>query len=171
MTIITISKNKKIIVSITAIFLFCLGYYLSVYDSFAYQSNNFTIGSLMMATSFFAFPVLWLDLGENPKSKNYTIIIPTIIFLFCIIFLLTNNKKKYLVEELNKYGIIATAKVTGSEFENHKSGRKYFATFKYKTNGKEFVQRIENYKEEYKEGEILKILVSKRNPEMFEIVE
>ena len=59
MSLITISKNNKILVSVIATILIFIGYYLAVYKSFNYQSNNDTIGNVMMLISISLFLNLW----------------------------------------------------------------------------------------------------------------
>ena len=71
MSLITISKNNKILVSVIATILIFIGYYLAVYKSFSYQSNNDTIGNVMMLISISLFPMLWLNINENSKWKKY----------------------------------------------------------------------------------------------------
>ena len=75
MSLIKISKRNKIVVSVIATILIFVGYYLAIYKSFSYQSNNDTIGNVMMIISMGLFPMLWLNIADNSKWKKYAYII------------------------------------------------------------------------------------------------
>ena len=165
MTLINISKRKKLIVSIIAVFLIFLGYYLAVYKSFNYQSSNQTIGNVLMIISIIIFPMLWYDGGENPTSKSKKFLIPNVIIAIGIIVGVISLRNNYLTNELNNYGTKVIGKVSGFEIETQRSGKTDYATFKYEFENKHYLQRIENYDNEYKLNQNLNIKISKRNPE------
>ena len=171
MTLINISKRKKIIVSIIAFFFIFLGYYLAVYKSFSYQSNNQTIGNVLMIISIIIFPMLWYDAGENPSVKSKIFLIPNVFIAIGIVIGVISLRDNYLKNEINNYGTKVIGKVSGFEIETHRRGKTDYATFIYEFENKRFVQRIENYDNEYKLNQNLNIKISKRNPEMFEIIE
>ena len=171
MSLITISKRNKIIVSIIATILIFVGYYLSVYKSFSYQSKNDTIGNVMMIISIGLFPMLWLNIAENSKWKKYAYVAPMVIIGCILVFVMIAKKKEYLEEELNKYGQVAIGKVIGFQVEHTRRSKFDYATFKYEYENKQFIQKTENFDNEYKIGQILNLKISKRNPEMFKIVE
>ena len=171
MSLIKISKRNKIVVSVIATILIFVGYYLAIYKSFSYQSNNDTIGNAMMIISIGLFPMLWLNIAENSKWKKYAYVAPMVIISIILIILMMAKKKEYLEEELKKYGINANGKVIGFEVENHRSSKTDYATFKYEYENKQYTQRIENYDDEYKINQNLNLKISKRNPEMFKIIE
>ena len=170
MSLITISKKNKIIVSIIALILIFVGYYLAIYKSFSYQSNNDTIGNVIMLISIGLFPMLWLNINENSKWKKYIYIVPMIIIGIVIIIVTIAKKKEYLEEEINKYGKNAVGKVIGFEVGKGRSKRHY-VTFEYEFENKQYIQRIENYDNEYVISQNLNLKISKRNPEMFKIIE
>ncbi len=170
MSLITISKNNKILVSVIATILIFIGYYLAVYKSFSYQSNNDTIGNVMMLISISLFPMLWLNINENSKWKKYVYVLPMVIIGIIIIIVTIAKKKEYLEEEINKYGKNAVGKVIGFEVGKGRSKRHY-VTFKYEFENKQFIQRFENYYDEYELNQNLNLKISKRNPEMFKIIE
>lgn len=171
MSLITISKRNKIIVSIVATILIFVGYYLSVYNSFSYQSNNDITGNVMMIISISLFPMLWLNIGKNSKWEKFATIAPMVIISIFLIIVMISKKNEYLEDELNKYGTNTIGKVTGFEIETHKSSKTDYATFKYEFENKQFIQRIENYDNEYELNQNLNIKISKINPEMFKIIE
>jgi hypothetical protein len=170
MSLITISKKNKILVSLIAIFLIFIGYYLAVYKSFGYQSNNDTIGNVMILISIGIIPMLWLNINKNSKWKKYIYILPMVIIGIIIIIVTLAKKKKYLEEEINKYGKNAIGKVIGFEVGKGRSKRHY-VTFKYEFENKQYIQRIENYDDEYEINQNLNLKISKRNPEMFKLIE
>jgi hypothetical protein len=170
MTLINISKRNKIIVSVFATILIFTGYYLAIYKSFSYQSSNQTIGNVMMLISIGLFPMLWLNVAENSKWKKYVYVAPMVVIGIIIVILTIAQKKEYLEEELNKYGNKALGKVIGFEVGKGRSKTNY-ATFKYMFENEHYIQRIENYDDEYKINQNLNLLISKRNPEMFKIIE
>ena len=172
MSLITISKRNKIIVSIIAIFLIFVGYYLSIYKSFSYQSSNDTYGNVMMIISISLFPMLWLNIGKNSKWEKFATIAPMVIISFVLIIGMGIKRDEYLENELNKNGTNSIGVITGFEIETHRRGRQTdYATFKYEFEHKQLIQRIENYDNEYKLNQNLKLKISKNNPEMFKILE
>ena len=171
MSLITISKRNKVIVSILATILIFVGYYLAIYKSFSYQSNNDTIGNVMMLISISLFPMLWLNIAENSKWKKYVYVVPMVIIGIILVIVMIAKKKEYLEGELSKYGNDIVGKVIGFEVENHRRSKTDYATFKYEFENKQFIQRIENYDNEYELNQNLKLKISKRNPEMFKIIE
>jgi uncharacterized membrane protein len=173
MSLITISKSNKIIVSIIATVLIFVGYYLSVYKSFSYQSKNDTIGNVMMIISIGLFPMLWLNIAENSKWKKYAYVMPMVIIGCVLVFVMITKKKEYLEEELNKYGQVVVGKVIGFEVEHTRRSKFDYATFKYEYEyeNKQFIQKTENFDSEYRIDQILNLKISKRNPEMFKIIE
>lgn len=171
MSLIKTSKRNKIIVSILALLLIFFGYYLAIYKSFNYQSSNQTIGGVMILTCISLFPMLWLNISKNPRWKKYVYTIPIVIIGSGIVIGIMIKRKNHLKEELNKYGINTVGIVTGYEVEHHRRNKTDYATFKYEFENKQFIQRIENYDDEYKLNQSLNIRISKRSPEMFEIIE
>ena len=171
MTLITISKRNKIIVSVIAIVLIIIGYYLSVYKSFGYQSNNDTTGNVLMLISIGLFPMLWLNIADNSKWKKYVYVVPMVIVGCILVFVVMAKKREYLEEELSKYGQVAVGKVIGFEVEHTRRSTFDYATFKYEYQSKQFIQKTENFDNEYKIDQILNLKISKRKPEMFKIIE
>jgi heme/copper-type cytochrome/quinol oxidase subunit 4 len=171
MSLIKISKRNKIIVSVIATFLIFIGYYLAIYKSFSYQSNNDTIGNVMMIISIGLFPMLWLNIAENSKWKKYAYVAPMVIISIVLIIMMIAKKKEYLEKELKEYGKDVVGRVTGFEVEHHRRSKTDYATFKYEFENKQYIQRIENYDYEYKINQNLNLKISKRNPEMFKIIE
>lgn len=171
MSLIKISKRNKIIVSVIATILFFVGYYLSVYKSFSYQSSNDSTGNAMMIISIGIFPMLWLNIAENSKWKKYVYVVPMVIISCILVFVMIAKKKEYLEDELNKYGQVAVGKVIGFEVEHTRRSKFEYATFKYEYENKQFIQKTENFDNEYKIDQILNLKISKRNPEMFKIIE
>ena len=170
MSLIKISKRNKIAVSVIAIILIFVGYYLAIYKSFGYKSNNDTIGNVMMLISIGSFPMLWLNLLENSKGEKYQFVVPMVIVSMILIFVTMKKKEEYLEEEINNYGINANGNVIGFEIGKGRS-RTHYATFKYEFENKQYIQRIENYDDEYKINQNLNLKISKKNPEMFKIIE
>ena len=170
MSLITISKRNKIIVSIIATVGIFFGYYITVFKSFNYQSNNDTIGNVLTIISVGLFPMLWLNIAENSKWKKYAYVLPMVIFGCILVFVTIAKKKEYLEDELNKYGQNAAGKVIGFEIGKGRS-KTHYATFKYEFENKQYIQRITDYDDEYKINQILNLKISKRNPEMFAIKE
>lgn len=171
MSLIKTSKKNKIIVSVLALLLIIFGYYLAIYKSFSYQSSNQTIGNVMILSCISLFPMLWLNISENSRWKKYIYVIPMVIIGSGIAIGIMIKRKNYLKEELNKYGINTAGIVTGFEVEHHRRSKTDYATFKYEFENRQFIQRIENYDDEYKLNQSLNIRISKRSPEMFEIIE
>lgn len=171
MALIKISKKNKIIVSVVATILIFTGYYLVVYKSFNYQSSNQTIGNVMMLISISLFPMLWLDVAENSKWKKYVYVAPMVVIGIILIVFNMIKKNEYLKEELDKYGIEIEGKVIGFEVEHRRRSKTDYATFKYQFENKQYKQRIENYDNEYNLNQNLNLKISKRNPEMFKIIE
>ena len=170
MSLIKISKRNKIIVSIIAAVCIFIGYYLSVFKSFNYQSNNDTIGNVLTIISVGLFPMLWLNIADNSKWKKYAYVAPMVIFGCILVFVTIAKKKEYLENELNKYGKNAVGKVIGFEVGKGRS-KTHYATFKYEFEKKQYIQRIADYDDEYKINQILNLKISQRNPEMFAINE
>jgi hypothetical protein len=170
MSLITISKRNKVIVSIIAIILIFVGYYLAIYKSFSYQSNNHTIGNVMILISISIFPMLWLNITEKSKWRKYVYVAPMVIIGVILVFVMIAKKKEYLEVEISKYGNDAIGKVIGFEVGKGRSKRHY-VTFKYEFENKQFIQRFENYYNDYKLNQNLSLKISKRNPEMFKIIE
>ena len=170
MSLITISKRNKIIVSIIATVGIFFGYYLTVFKSFNYQSNNDTIGNVLTIISVGLFPMLWLNIAENSKWKKYAYVAPMVIFGCILVFVTIAKKKEYLEHELNKYGKNAVGKVIGFEVGKGRS-KTHYATLKYAFENKQYIQRIADYDDAYKINQILNLKISQRNPEMFAIKE
>ena len=172
MNFIKLSKRDKILVSVIATIIIFVGYYLAIYKSFSYQSKKFMIGNVMMLISLSLFPMLWLNIAEYSKKKIYVYIVAPLVFIgFISVFVTIAKKIEYLEEELNKHGINVVGKVIGFEVERHRRTKTEHATFKYEFENKQFIQRIENYDDEYKLNQNLNLKISKRNPEMFKIIE
>ena len=170
MSLIKISKRNKIVVSVIATILIFVGYYIAIYKSFSYQSSNQTIGNAMMLISISLFPMLWLNVAENSKWKKYVYVAPMVVIGIIIVILTIAKKKEYLEEEINKYGKNTLGKVIGFEVGKGRSNTHY-ATFKYVFENKQYIQRIENYDDEYTINQNLQLKISKVNPEMFKIIE
>lgn len=167
MTLIDISSNKKIIITIVGILLTFTGYYLSVYKSFEYASKNQTYGGVMMIISIAIIQMMWLDVT---KFTNKIQIAFLVIIGIVIIFGTMALRQSYLTKELNKNGIRTIATVVGFEIDN--SGRKArsYAQLRYKCNGQQILQRVEYFDDIYKLNQKLNILASTENPQMFEII-
>jgi hypothetical protein len=171
MALINISKRNKIIVSVIATILIFIGYYLAIYKSFKYQSSNETIGNVMMLISIGLFPMLWLNVAENSKWKKYVYVAPMVVVGIVLIVFNMTKKKEYLEEELDKYGMATEGKVIGFEVKHRRRSKTDYATFIYQFENQQYKQRIKNYDNEYKLNQNLKLKISKRNPEMFKIIE
>ena len=120
-----------------------------------------------MTISLAVLPMLWLNVSENSKWKKFIYIAPMVVIGIGIIIGVMLKKESYLEEELVKNGINTIGIITGFEKESHNTN---YATFKYRVNGKEYIQRIEYYDDTYKIGDNLNIKSSKINPEMFKII-
>ena len=170
MTLITISKKNKVLVSIVALLLTGLGYYLAVYKSFGYKSDHDIIGSVMIIVSLGIIEMMWLDVSNYSNKQTVHVAILTFIGLITIIGTMM-LKQNYVSSELSKNGIDATATVVG--FEADKGGRttRKYAQIQYKCNNNQILQRVEYFDDKYKLNQDLKVRVSKSNPNLFEIIQ
>ena len=96
------------------------------------------------------FPMLWINIAQNSKFKKYVYITPMVIISIILIIAIGIKKNYYLEEELNRNGINITGKVIGFETEHHRRSTTDYARFNYEFENKEYIQRIENYDQEYK---------------------
>ncbi len=114
--------------------------------------------------------MLWLNITEKSKWRKYVYVAPMVIIGVILVFVMIAKKKEYLEVEISKYGNDAIGKVIGFEVGKGRSKRHY-VTFKYEFENKQFIQRFENYYNDYKLNQNLSLKISKRNPEMFKIIE
>ena len=167
---INISKKYKISIAIILISVIGLGYHLSVYNAYHYQSSNNTLGGLLIIISFIIYPLPWIDINKNKLRKILFSITMTIIALVVIIQL-TALRHKYEKTEIASNPAYAEARIVG--FESSRLGRRSrkrnYATISYYFNNKEIIQRIEYHKPIYKRGQIIKVRFSSKYPEMFEV--
>jgi hypothetical protein len=170
MALITISTNKKIIVSIILVPVIILGYYLAIYQSYRYQSANNTTGSSMVIISLIGYSMLWLNINYKSKKQSVPNIILTVVISIAIIITFMVLKSNYETEQIDKKPEHAIAHVTGFEIEKSLRGREsQYATIEYKYSDKVVVQRISDYDETYKIGDTLKVKFSGVYPEMFKV--
>ncbi len=73
-----------------------------------------------------------------------------VVISIIIIIGISIKRENYLEGELNKNGINRIGKVTGFEIEHYRRSKTDYAIFKYEFENKQFIQRIENYDNEYK---------------------
>lgn len=170
MTLITISKRNKIIVSFFAVILVAVGYYLAVYESYGYGSKNDIYGGVMIMISIGIIEMMWLNMDRYANKNTFQVALLTIIGVIVIFgtMMLRNN---YVETELNKNGVFTTGTVVG--FESEGSGRtaENFAQIKYSYNSNQVLQRVQYFDNKYELNQTLKIFVSKRNPDIFRIIE
>jgi len=170
MTFITISKRNKILVSVIGVISILVGYYLAVYKSFSYGSKNDIIGSVIIIFCFAIIEMMWLNMDRYSNKNTFQVTLLTIVGVIVIIgmMFLRNN---YLESELSRNGINTIGTVVG--FEADRSGRttRNYAQIKYEYSKNQILQRVEYFDNKYKLNQTLKIIVSKREPEMFKIIE
>lgn len=165
MYLIRISKKNKIIFSIVLGILMAVGYYLAVYQSFRYQSENQTIGGVMLLSGICFLTMIWF------RWRKFWSMFAMIFVSILLIFLILQHKKYYIADELKKNGVQVKAKVIGFEEKKSRRSTTPFATFEYEFQNKKYRQRIENYDDEYKQNQILNLKISSEKPEIFEILE
>jgi len=176
MNIASLSKAKRILLSVFALILLLPGYYLAVYQSFGYQSNNLEIGLTVIFISLLFISILWLNAKDytnqkpNP-AKLIFIIVGAGMGVISIVLIVDYAKENYLRHELYKNGIKTTAVVVDFEYETIKSSEIAYATIKYKLGSQEVIQRFKTFNSRYSIGQTLPVNISTSNPEMFEIIE
>lgn len=171
MSLNALSVKRKTIISLIALVLIPIGYYISVYMSFSYKSQNFVYGGVLLLLSLFTLNMLWSKVLENLNYKRPIYLIPIVMMSVVIIIGLTMIRSSVLNIELNNFGKETTAKVIGFEKDYSLKGRRRdYATIQYQINKKVVTQRTENYSNEYRQNQTLNLLVSNRNPEMFKII-
>jgi hypothetical protein len=161
---------SKTIFTILAILLIFIGYYISVYKSFSYQSNNQAIGAVIIIICISLIPIIWsgIRIISNWKKYLYAILMTPIAFI--VIFITIESKKNHLKNELLQNGINRKGEVIGFEIESRKGRKTKYAKISYEFQNKKLIQRIENKNNEYKLNQKLILNISKLHPEMFEIV-
>jgi cell division protein FtsL len=171
MGLTNITKRNKIIIAAVLVVLAVIGYYLAVYQSFAYQSNNNTIGNGIISFSIIAIQMLWLNISDDSKWRKFLSFSAVVVSLIVIFVITFNQQEQYLEEELQNYGVNSIGTVIGFEVETHRrSPDTQYATFNYRFENKVLIQRVENYDNEYSLNQKLNLKISKRHPEMFKIM-
>jgi hypothetical protein len=171
-----LSRKTKVIVSALGVIAFVIGFYVSVFNSFGYQSNNEAIGLTCMLLSLLVYPILWPDLllkiqwKASVLMKTLVITGGGMVLVISFVFMIYYLRENYLQSELNKHGIQTTAIVTGFEYESRRSGKVEYATIQYASGNKTITQRVTNYSGTYHINQKLSIYYSRNNPEMFEVI-
>ncbi|WOC52607.1 hypothetical protein BPO_1960 [Bergeyella porcorum] len=164
MYLINISKKSKYIFSIILVILIGVGYYISVYKSYKYQSNNDTIGGIFILLGLFFLYFFWFRWREK---KSFILL--GVISIFTIIFLFI-QRINYIDKELNKHGVIVKAVVIDFETDRYSRKKREYATFKYQFQNKVYIQRVEYFeKDEYRLHQWFDVKISKNKPEIFDI--
>ena len=114
--------------------------------------------------------MMWLNMDRYTNKNTFQVTLLTIIGVIVIFgtMMLRNN---YVEMELSRNGVFTTGTVVG--FETDGSGRttENYAQIKYSYNSNQVLQRVQYFDDKYKLGQTLNIIVSKRNPDIFRIIE
>jgi hypothetical protein len=159
------SKIKKFAILLGSTLTFILGYYVSVYHTFYYQTYNDLFGLLLVSSSIMTMTFICLNLSLVNKKKNIIVsIIAVVLTLIAtgFIFVKTISFNK---NQLDLYGVVTKACVVG--FESGYKSTKY-ATISYESNGNKILQRIMIVsKDHYEKGDSIQIRFSSEHPELF----
>ena len=170
MTLITISRKHKILVTAFAILLTGLGYYLAVYKSFGYRSKNYIIGDVMILISLGIIEMMWLDMDRYANKNTFQVTVLTFIGIVTIMGTMM-LKQNYLNSELNKNGFDTKATVVGFETDNSGRTTRNYAQIQYEYNSNQIIQREEYFDDKYKMNQNLKVRISKSDPYLYRIVQ
>jgi uncharacterized protein YneF (UPF0154 family) len=169
MTLIKIPKKNKIITSIVLLVFIVIGFYLSVYKSYMYESNNDSTGFVLCYVSLLVLPMLWFEYEVISKIIKILFIAFSLLVAVFLFWLIGSTKTKYENSELKKNGVFTKAKIFDLIIVKGRRSKTEYAIFKYTFENKEFLQRVMNFDETYKIDQILNLKISSKNPEMFEI--
>ena len=169
MEIYQYSKTEKIIIAIFSLTTMVVGFYLAVYQSHYYNSNNFMIGLTLVLISCYMLVLLRFKI-EFDKNKLKIGLFTLLIFIVSH-FTLHFSQENYIDTEV-KNGIEATAIVTEVKPEiRGKQTSIKLVVLNYFHQGKKITQSIEDYEKIYKINDSIKIKYSKTKPEIFKVIE
>jgi uncharacterized membrane protein len=169
---INISKNKRPIVTVVSTAIIFLGYYLAVYQSFGYQSNNGNFGRAIMILSMFSCAFLWVGVDYSKKWQVIRFVLVIVAILISVIILTLLQRDKYLESELMENGETISATIIGFETEEGRKNLKTnYVTISYEYRAMRYRQRFIKHHDNFEMGQNLEITISKRNPEMFKLSE
>lgn len=165
-------------VTIGCILLAILSLYLFITKS--YRGTFWCISSLTFHIGSFAIIyALWSDSDQYPfperkkslKQKFQEVLIMLIgIIYFAFILIVTVD---YEDNQLMKYGERQTSKVTSSftKYLSRGGGWRRFVEIEYSFNDKTYHQNFRDYDTIYKIGDNVNILISTKDPMLFEVLE
>ena len=169
---------SEIMVSIGCILLAILSLYFFITKS--YRGIFWCISSLTLHICSFAILfALWSGSDQYPfpkrkkslKQKFHEVLIMLIgIIYFAFIFIVT---AEYENSQLMKYGERQTSKVTSSftKYLSRGGGWRGFVEIEYSFNDKTYHQNFRDYDTIYKIGDNVNILISTKDPMLFEVLE
>ncbi|MBK8805146.1 MAG: hypothetical protein IPO21_00280 [Bacteroidales bacterium] len=169
-----LKKNKrskvKNIWTIIWILDIIAGFYLFVFESYRYQSNNVGYGLVMLAIGFTAIQYMWFELLPYSKWNRAANVLPMFIVFIPLIFGMIRLQKNFLNKQIKEYGIITYGQVIDFETSESKGHVSHYATIKYRFEDKDIIQRVKNDDNFYQKYDSLKIKCSSKKPEIFAII-
>jgi hypothetical protein len=115
--------------------------------------------------------MLFIDVNNSSNKRRILFISIMSIIAIAVILITYLASKSYLQGELKKNGIVTYGTVIGFEGKEHKTGKSDYAIFKYEFENKEYIQKVITYDYKHKVNQILRLNISSREPNMFEIIE
>lgn len=169
MAAIKISTKNKIEIEFILAILSIVGYYLVIYKSFGYRSNNEVVGILMINFSVFILSLFYFNFTEATKNGERLYIGFMVVLVITLTIIIQVNKRRYVENQLNKFGTNVTARVINFEVEHQRRRKRKYVVFEYYFENKKYTQRIEDYDKKFQLQQALKIRISRKNPEMFSL--
>lgn len=129
-----------------------------------------TISSVLLLLSVIGVQIGYLRIRERRwwhKWINTAVAIALCVSVFSGAYVLQSMYRSY---QLSRFGTTAFAKVIGFESEYRRNGSANYATLQYDFENEIYNQKTENDDGFYQLDDSVKILFSKKDPELFEVV-
>lgn len=170
-------SSKKIILTILFALLWILSLYFFITKS--YKGSVLAVSSIIIHfISFIGIVLQWIDIKKYERTptnytkvRNQNLLLALIGIIYFVVLIIINVK--YEDKQLKKYGVHCNARVT-STFEKHNkknNEQKWFANIEYSYNNKIYHQEIETDNAIYIIDDTINILISSKDPELYEVPE
>lgn len=164
------SKRKKAWTYIL-ICLMIVSLYILIFRTHYYNQEPYLFtGVLLGISSLVALQAMWFEVLPRSKwnrAANGAILLFIMTPIGGLVYFLHNSFIDY---HLKHYPVTTTAKVVELYKVRMRSGYAHYAKIEYDCNYERYTQKLHNTDFTYSDGDRLRIICSKKEPEIFEVL-
>ena len=152
--------------------VFCLCSFLYITYSFHFNLS-FNWGTPVFIGLFLSYHLIisfWFDINTNSAWLRFIKYLLIVVVFVALYVGLNIARSKYFDHELKKNGIKVDARIIGYKSSSTRWSRDIYALFVYDYNGSNYTQQIINDSDFFRINDLLQIICSRHDPEIFRIV-